>query len=141
MGCLLASIAVHLTVDRGVHLVSDLVPALAANALLTFQITGLGGIITSFLADLAAQLNIAFSGYLLIRIATELTAEFGWLFAATFLPREQSECRKHLFGQQYARQRRPQRASLNPKMGLPSVSPDATNRARSRVSTDWRPSW
>ncbi|MGA7075434.1 MAG: hypothetical protein WBZ42_02655 [Halobacteriota archaeon] len=61
VGCLLASIAVNLAVARGVHLVSDLVPALA--------------------------LNLDFSGYLLITIATELTAEFGWFFAALFLPR------------------------------------------------------
>ncbi|MGA7076554.1 MAG: hypothetical protein WBZ42_08445 [Halobacteriota archaeon] len=60
-GCLLTSIAVNLAVNRGVHLVSDLVPALA--------------------------LNLDFSGYLLITIATELTAEFSWFFAATFLPR------------------------------------------------------
>ena len=61
VGCLLASVVVNLVVARSFHLVSDVVPALAV--------------------------NVESSGYLLIAIATELTAEFGWLFAALFLPR------------------------------------------------------
>jgi hypothetical protein len=61
VGCLLASVAVNLAVVRSFHLVSDVVPALALNA--------------------------ESSGILLIAMATELTAEVGWFFAALFLPR------------------------------------------------------
>ena len=61
VGCLLASVTVNLAVARGFHLINDVVPALALNA--------------------------ESSGFLLIAIATELTAELGWFFAALFLPR------------------------------------------------------
>jgi hypothetical protein len=61
VGCLLASVAVNLAVARCFHLINDVVPALALNA--------------------------ESSGILLIAIATELTAEFGWFFATLFLPR------------------------------------------------------
>jgi hypothetical protein len=131
MGCPLASIAVHLTVDRGVHLVSDLVPAITADALRTFQIASFASVIVSLLAALAAPLNIVLSGYLIIRIPIELIAEFGWLFAAAFLPREQSDYRKHPLGQQYARERRPQSVSRNTKNEIAKRLSGTTNRARS----------
>ncbi len=61
VGCLLASVAINIAVARSFDLVGDVVPALA--------------------------LNTESSGILLIAIATELTAEVGWFFAALFLPR------------------------------------------------------
>ncbi len=61
VGCLLASVVVNIAVAHSFHLVGDVVPALALNA--------------------------ESSGVLLIAIATELTAEVGWFFAALVVPR------------------------------------------------------
>ena len=40
LGCLLTSIAVHFTVDNGFYLICDIVPVLATDPFLMFQLAG-----------------------------------------------------------------------------------------------------
>jgi len=40
LSCLLTSIAVHVTVDKGFHLICDIVPVLATDPFLMFQLAG-----------------------------------------------------------------------------------------------------
>lgn len=81
-GCLAASLLIHIAVDRGTHLICDLVPALAASVLVELEISGLTGIVVSFFVDLVAQLQTAISWSLLAALATELPLELGLLLGS-----------------------------------------------------------
>lgn len=102
LGCLLTSIAVHVTVDKGFHLICDIVPVLAIDPFLMFQLAGVVDVVTSSLVLAAAQLKNIFSCYLLIRTTTELTVELS--LAAAFIPREQSNYVKYPLGKPLVRQ-------------------------------------